>query len=109
MTFSKYDLQIFWMLGTLERLASLGMITPLPLAPNPGGCELFYYLDAKKLFPGVEDVREVLHDLIETFSMFGWKAPSQKDLEGVEFLVTEYIENPLKLTRFYLEKKDREQ
>lgn len=102
---TKTELQAFWMMGTIVRLSSLGVIFPVPVALNTELCDLYNFLDAKKLFPEPSDIRETLESIISYFVALGCGAPTEKDVQGVEFLVKEYIENPLKLTRMFLEKE----
>lgn len=100
---TRENLQDFWMLGTLERLSSLGMVTPLPVGVTPEANDLYLYLDAQRLFQDPEDVTSSLNRVLNLVKLRNQHMPSEKDIQSVCFLVREYIENPVKLARFYLE------
>lgn len=106
---SKSELQILWLVGTLGRLSSSGLIVNSPLALSQESISLYLHLDPKSLFSLEEELKDILYSLILACNK-NCKGDPDKILSSIDSdfptlseLVMEYRDNPSEVARREME------
>lgn len=94
--------RIMWVVGALERLATLGMIGTPPLVIPPNQVENYVLLDEMRsgLFHKNDDIKEILVGLIAQFN----QTYDNKLIEDLYYLITDYKDNRSKIVKYALSK-----
>jgi hypothetical protein len=94
--------QVLWVVGALERLATLGMLHTPPLAVSSSAIDLFIDLDDVRhiLFPNNQVVEKIVGALVYEF------APNidVNTIEGLTLLVVDYKDNRDRIMKYALDK-----
>lgn len=98
--FSLSELQVLWVVGALERLATLGVLQDTPLQVSPDAIDLFLDLDenVKYLFADDEELKELTKVIIESES----KQTSKEDINHILDYIVEYKNNRTKLVKDFM-------
>ena len=59
------DLKVLWTVGTLEKLANLGLVSNVPYGLDLPSLEVYNVLDPGRLFPEDSDLLECLHSFLK--------------------------------------------
>lgn len=88
MNFSLTDLQVFWAVGALERLCTLGLLQQPPLQVSPEAIDLFVKLDEHrdKLFLDDEYLKQLVTTIIKSES----PETPENDVKHIANFVCEY-------------------
>ena len=88
MNFTLTELQIFWAVGALERLCTLGLLQQPPLQVSPEAIDLFVELDEHrdKLFPDDEYLKQLVTTIIKSES----PETTEDDSKQIANFVCEY-------------------
>ena len=103
---SKEKLQKLWLVGTLDRLSSMGFITNCPFRLRDQCNDLFLCLDPDKLFQSDHDVVESLRVIIKEDTPGGDTIPDWETLAMGE-LILSFKEDPQTLAKIYLESNEK--
>ena len=93
--------QVLWVVGAIERLATLGMLET-PLVVSSGAIDLFIDLDDARyvLFPDNQVITEIVGTLI-----YDYNRSVNVDLtEGITHLVLDYKDNRDRIMKYALDK-----
>lgn len=93
------DLQVLWVIGALERLATLGMLNPdVPYHVSQEHVDTFIAVDdlRNELFPHEEVIgtifKAITNDLDET--------PDDDEIEAITVLILEYKNNRTEMVKY---------
>lgn len=92
--------QLFWVVGALERLATLGMLGEPPLKVSQEAIDNFVLLDEARdyLFPNNNTLKEIVSCLVYDFN--NTKDPEVVD--GLTHLLIDYKDNRARLVKYAL-------
>ena len=94
--------QVLWVVGALERLATLGMLTTPPHVVSSGAIDLFIDLDDARyaLFPDNQVIGEIVGALV-----YDCNRSVDVDLvDGITHLVVDYKDNRDRIMKYALDK-----
>lgn len=94
--------QVLWVVGALERLATLGMLKTPPLVVSSGAIDLFIDLDDVRyvLFPDNQVIEEIVGALVYDFN----HDVDATLVEGISHLVVDYKDNRDRIMKYALDK-----
>lgn len=107
MTQQGYDheeLQLLWLIGTLERLSTLGYINNVPYTVTPENVELFNSINPSAIFDSDEEIKSLLSVLIQVETPKELLPGIEDTIQGVLELVLQYKKDPYHLAKKGLEK-----
>jgi hypothetical protein len=92
--------KVLWVIGALERLASLGLLEEPPVRVSPDHIDDFVELDDVRdcLFLDNKDIKEIIASLVREFN--GTCDPCVVD--GLNSLVLDYKDNRQKIMKYAL-------
>ena len=93
--------QVLWVVGAIERLATLGMLKT-PLVVSSGAIDLFIDLDDARyvLFPDNQVITEIVGTLIYDYN----RSVNVDLIEGITHLVLDYKDNRDRIMKYALDK-----
>ena len=93
--------QVLWVVGAIERLATLGMLET-PLVVSSGAIDLFIDLDDARyvLFPDNQVITEIVGTLIYDYN----RSVDVDLIEGITHLVLDYKDNRDRIMKYALDK-----
>ena len=94
--------QVLWVVGALELLATLGMLTTPPHVVSSGAIDLFIDLDDARyaLFPDNQVIEEIVGALV-----YDCNRSVDVDLvDGITHLVVDYKDNRDRIMKYALDK-----
>ena len=94
--------QVLWVVGAIERLATLGMLKTPPLVVSSGAIDLFIDLDDARyvLFPDNQVITEIVGTLIYDYN----RSVDVDLIEGITHLVLDYKDNRDRIMKYALDK-----
>ena len=94
--------QVLWVVGAIERLATLGMLKTPPLVVSSGAIDLFIDLDDARyvLFPDNQVITEIVGTLIYDYN----RSVDVDLIEGITHLVVDYKDNRDRIMKYALDK-----
>jgi hypothetical protein len=96
------EAKVLWIIGSLERLATLGVLHPdLPYQVTQDAVDDYVELDDNRttVFPNDAEIREVLSALMKVEHE---TAPTQKEIEDVAYVLLEYKNNRSEFVKHFL-------
>lgn len=94
---NRNGLRTLWIIGTLERLSTLGYLQEVPLCIPSSYIDLYLGLSPESLFEGEDDLRETLRVLI--LEQDERNAASEEEINTIADLVLRYKEDPIGLVK----------
>ena len=94
--------QVLWIVGALERLATLGMLQTPPLVVSSDAIDLFIDLDDARdvLFPENRVIEEIVVALIYDFN----RSVDKTLVEGITHLLVDYKDNRDRIMKYALDR-----
>jgi hypothetical protein len=92
--------QVFWVIGALERLATLGLIERPPLVVSQDTVDSFVLLDEMRdgIFSSNDKIRDIVASLVMSYNM----DYDSRVIDDLYFLLTEYKDNRTKIVKYAL-------
>lgn len=101
LSISRKDLQTLWLIGTLERLSSLGFLQDVPYALDPCTVDLYLSLNSHYLFDGDDYLKEKVEELI--LGVSPGDSAVKDEIDEISSLVVEYRNNPSRISQMGFE------
>jgi hypothetical protein len=94
--------QVLWVVGALERLATLGMLKTPPLVVSSGAIDLFIDLDDARyvLFPDNQVIEEIVSSLVYDYN----RSVDVDLVDGITHLLVDYKDNRDRIMKYALDK-----
>ena len=94
--------QVLWVVGALERLATLGMLKTPPLVVSSGAIDLFIDLDDARyvLFPDNQVIEKIVGALVYDYN----RSVDVDLVDGITHLVVDYKDNRDRIMKYALDK-----
>ena len=94
--------QVLWVVGAIERLATLGMLKTPPLVVSSGAIDLFIDLDDARyvLFPDNQVITEIVGALVYDYN----RSVDVDLVDGITHLVVDYKDNRDRIMKYALDK-----
>lgn len=95
------EAQIFWIIGALERLATLGFIQEPPYQVSQMGIDMFVQLDElrDKLFVDNEEMKNILSVMLKSEN----GVHNEDLLDGMYVLLKDYKDDRSRIVKYALE------
>jgi hypothetical protein len=92
--------QVFWVIGALERLATLGLIERPPLVVSQETVDSFVLLDEMRdgIFSSNDKIRDIVASLVMSYNT----DYDSRVIDDLYFLLTEYKDNRTKIVKYAL-------
>jgi hypothetical protein len=92
--------QIFWVVGALERLATLGMLEEPPLKVSQDAIDAFISLDEVRdyLFQDNSTLKEIVSELVYDFN----RTKDSNVIDGLTHLLIDYKDNRERIIKYAL-------
>jgi hypothetical protein len=101
LSISRKDLQTLWLIGTLERLSSLGFLQDVPYTLDPCTVDLYLSLNSHYLFDGDGYLKEKVEELI--LGVDTGDSSVKDEIGEISDLVVEYRNNPSRVSQMGFE------
>lgn len=101
LSISRKDLQTLWLIGTLERLSSLGFLQDVPYTLDPCTVDLYLSLNSHYLFDGDDYLKGKVEELI--LGVDPGDSSVKDEIDGISDLVIEYRNNPSRVSQMGFE------
>ena len=94
--------QVLWVVGAIERLATLGMLKTPPLVVSSGAIDLFIDLDDARyvLFPDNQVIEKIVGALVYDYN----RSVDVDLVDGITHLVVDYKDNRDRIMKYALDK-----
>lgn len=101
LSISRKDLQTLWLIGTLERLSSLGFLQDVPYTLDPCTVDLYLSLNSHYLFDGDDYLKGKVEELI--LGVDPGDSSVKDEIGEISDLVIEYRNNPSRVSQMGFE------
>lgn len=97
------ELQVLWMIGTLERLCTLGYINYSPYRLTTNSVDVYTTLNPRELFSNDAETCELLSALLQEATPPEHQEQLTNTLRTLSVLVLDYKKDPYKIVKKGLE------
>lgn len=108
-TFTRSEYQVIWLVGVLERLASLGLIAEPPSKLAPETLDLYLELDSDSMRYNLFDSEKEILALFDCMVHSEFPATPKDVMEGIGNMVLEYKNNRYNMVKYCLEQQYQNQ